>query len=249
MTSIIEFLANLAYWNMGGGTDYTTRLLSNVHEGLPLPDNVTDVQLVAGQYLYYHYGCDGFDDRGWGCGYRTLMTLCSWIRDQKIRSVTDPADLHPVPSNRSIQETLVKIGDKESNFIGSRQWIGSVEVGYIIDSLYDVSCKIIHVNSGAELKNHVKTLSDHFKNLGAPVMMGGETDVSSKGIMGVAEGPTETYLLVVDPHFWGEGKSNSQLQGAGWIKWQTLSDFHMTTFYNLCLPQLPAVSIKGHPAN
>ncbi|XP_064095124.1 ufm1-specific protease 1-like isoform X2 [Macrobrachium nipponense] len=235
--------------NMGGGIDYTTRLLSNVHEGLPLPDDVTDVQLVAGQYLYYHYGCDGFDDRGWGCGYRTLMTLCSWVRDQKMRSVTETSDLHPVPSNRCIQETLVKIGDKESYFIGSRQWIGSVEVGYIIDSLYDVSCKIIHVNSGAELKNHVKTLSDHFKNFGAPVMMGGETDVSSKGIMGVAEGLTETYLLVVDPHFWGEGKNNSQLQGAGWIKWQTLSDFHMTTFYNLCLPQLPAVSIKGHMAN
>lgn len=36
--------------------------------------------LVQGSYEYWHYGCDGLDDRGWGCGYRTLQTLCSWIR-------------------------------------------------------------------------------------------------------------------------------------------------------------------------
>ena len=30
-------------------------------------------------YEYWHYLCDGFDDRGWGCGYRTLQTIASWI--------------------------------------------------------------------------------------------------------------------------------------------------------------------------
>ena len=68
--------------------------------------------------------------QGWGCGYRTLMMLCSWIRDQKQKSHSSPTGLHPVPSNRCIQETLVKIGDKESQFVGSKQWIGSVEVRY-----------------------------------------------------------------------------------------------------------------------
>ena len=28
------------------------------------------VALVSGEYDYYHYLCDGTDDRGWGCGYR-----------------------------------------------------------------------------------------------------------------------------------------------------------------------------------
>ena len=70
-------------------------------------------------------------------------------------------------------------------------------MGFILDTLYDVPCKIIHVNSGADLKNHLKTLKNHFKSFGAPIMMGGETDVSSKGIMGVAESPTEAYLLIV----------------------------------------------------
>ena len=31
------------------------------------------------EYEYWHYYCDGFDDRGWGCGYRTLQTIVSWI--------------------------------------------------------------------------------------------------------------------------------------------------------------------------
>lgn len=31
------------------------------------------------EYEYWHYLCDGFDDRGWGCGYRTLQTISSWI--------------------------------------------------------------------------------------------------------------------------------------------------------------------------
>ena len=31
------------------------------------------------EYEYWHYLCDGFDDRGWGCGYRTLQTIASWI--------------------------------------------------------------------------------------------------------------------------------------------------------------------------
>ena len=55
---------------MGGGIDYTSHLLSNVHEGYCLPDGVTDVQIVAGNSLYYHYGCDGFDDRV--CNLKTL---------------------------------------------------------------------------------------------------------------------------------------------------------------------------------
>ena len=31
------------------------------------------------KYEYWHYCCDSFDDRGWGCGYRTLQTIASWI--------------------------------------------------------------------------------------------------------------------------------------------------------------------------
>ena len=44
-----------------------------------------------------------------------------------------------IPSIPRIQEVLVAMGDKEKEFIGSKQWIGSVEVGLVIDKIYDVS--------------------------------------------------------------------------------------------------------------
>lgn len=43
---------------------------------------------------------------------------------------------------RKIQETLVKIGDKPKEFVGSSQWIGAIELSYILDELLGVS--IIH---------------------------------------------------------------------------------------------------------
>ena len=48
---------------MGGGVDYVCSLLTNPHTALLPPDNAGPTHLVKGDYLYYHYGCDGFDDR------------------------------------------------------------------------------------------------------------------------------------------------------------------------------------------
>ena len=28
------------------------------------------LSLICGSSSYFHYGVDGLDDRGWGCGYR-----------------------------------------------------------------------------------------------------------------------------------------------------------------------------------
>lgn len=46
------------------------KLLPNVHLGLadpPSTDGEKKVRLISGDYLYYHYTCDGFDDvvSGW----------------------------------------------------------------------------------------------------------------------------------------------------------------------------------------
>ena len=59
------------------------KLLENVHRDIPLPFKVSKEEViysVKGDYTYWHYGCDGFDDRGFGCGYRTLQTICSWLK-------------------------------------------------------------------------------------------------------------------------------------------------------------------------
>ena len=40
-------------------------LTRNIAHGLPIPENAdpTTVLTCKGDYDYYHYGCDGFDDR------------------------------------------------------------------------------------------------------------------------------------------------------------------------------------------
>ena len=36
---------------------------------------------------------------------------------------------------RKIQEVLVELGDKGGNFYGSREWIGSIEVGRVLEEM------------------------------------------------------------------------------------------------------------------
>ena len=38
------------------------------------------ISTVQGRYAYHHYMQDKFDDNGWGCAYRSLQTLVSWLR-------------------------------------------------------------------------------------------------------------------------------------------------------------------------
>ncbi|XP_063830751.1 probable Ufm1-specific protease 1 [Ostrinia nubilalis] len=210
----------------------TSKLLVNIHEGIEIQKHLGKVYLVSGNYEYYHYLCDGFDDRGWGCGYRTLQTICSWIN-------FNYKENGEVPSIHQIQEILVGLEDKPKSFLRSRQWIGSFEVCLVIDKLYDVPCKIVHVNKGEDLKTIVNTLVTHFEQLGSPIMMGGDIDCSSKGIMGIhVNQQGDASLLVVDPHYVGKEQSNQFLQSKGWVKWQPLNDFLSSSFYNLCLPQV-----------
>ncbi|KAH7940226.1 hypothetical protein HPB52_022546 [Rhipicephalus sanguineus] len=108
-----------------------TALLEDIHEGLELPQRVRRAACVRGKYAYYHYGCDGLDDRGWGCGYRTLQTICSWVLFQKAGE-----EAKPVPSIAEIQAALVSLGDKEAHFEGSCDWIGSTEVFLCLDHFY-----------------------------------------------------------------------------------------------------------------
>ncbi|KAL5011008.1 hypothetical protein ScPMuIL_013313 [Solemya velum] len=151
-------------------------MLGNVHEGLVCPGSKSST--VVGDYEYYHYGCDGTDDRGWGCGYRTLQSICSWVghqnRPRRHNNVTNaqPDIGNKVPTLPEIQAALVAMGDKPAAFCGSREWIGSFEVCICVDHFRDVACKIVHVKSGSELPKHLDDLQQHFEEFGSPVMMG-----------------------------------------------------------------------------
>ncbi|CAH0724308.1 unnamed protein product, partial [Brenthis ino] len=206
------------------------QLVTDVHDGLQRNFS-NNCYLVNGSYEYYHYFCDGFDDRGWGCGYRTLQTICSWLN-------INYNSTQSVPTIRDVQKILVDLEDKPSSFLGSRRWIGSFEVCLVIDKLYDIPSKIVYVNKGDQLENIVTQLKNHFEKFGSPVMMGGDVDCSSKGIMGIHVDSDRSSLLVVDPHYVGKEPSREFLQNKGWVKWQPLQDFLSTSFYNLCLPQV-----------
>ncbi|XP_032094158.1 inactive Ufm1-specific protease 1 [Thamnophis elegans] len=211
-------------------------LLSTVHLGLPPPGCPHRLALVSGPYHYHHYGCDGVDDRGWGCGYRTLQTMCSWLL---AAGGEGGAARRPVPSLKEIQDSLVKMGDKPPSFSGSRDWIGTVEAALCMDRFYEVPGKLLHIRLGKDLEGELETLYAHFQGGGGPVMMGGGRDHSSKGLLGVCSGPEGHHLLVLDPHFYGRAGSLSrqEAQGKGWVSWRGLGSFEETSFYNLCLPQ------------
>lgn len=228
-------------WGENGAQDKfrkTTRTLSkNVHIGLPIPaTNPVKCSLIKGDYFYFHYGCDGQDDRGWGCGYRTIQTMASWLCHNW--PLPKNANKRP-PSLPEIQQSLVSMGDKPASFLCSREWIGTFEASLVLDHFFDAPCKLVHVRGGGEDLEHVavEELHQHFKKHGCPVMMGGDRDNSSKGILGVCSGGTGSYLLVADPHYYGSQLEQTELQRCGWVAWKSVSSLDQSSFYNLCLPQ------------
>jgi hypothetical protein len=46
-----------------GPGDCTEHLLKNVHEDMKPPTAGGTTTLIQGSYRYYHYGCDGLNDR------------------------------------------------------------------------------------------------------------------------------------------------------------------------------------------
>ncbi|GMJ13705.1 hypothetical protein like AT3G48380 [Hibiscus trionum] len=213
-------------------------LLKDVHIGIP-SSGVSGgiVSLVQGSYEYYHYLHDGFDDSGWGCAYRSLQTIISWFRLQHYSSID-------VPSHREIQQSLVDIGDKDPSFIGSREWIGAIELSFVLDKLLGVSCKVINVRSGSELPEKCRELALHFETQGTPIMIGG--GVLAYTLLGVDynEATGECAFLILDPHYTGSDDVKKIVNG-GWCGWKKSVDskgksfFLQDKFYNLLLPQRP----------
>uniref|UniRef100_K3WTA6 Peptidase C78, ubiquitin fold modifier-specific peptidase 1/ 2 n=1 Tax=Globisporangium ultimum (strain ATCC 200006 / CBS 805.95 / DAOM BR144) TaxID=431595 RepID=K3WTA6_GLOUD len=218
-------------------------VLVNVHEGIP-PSGVPQGKqyLVDGFYGYYHYMQQNMNDKGWGCAYRSLQTLASWLH---LNHYTDKQS----PSHVEIQETLVRIGDKPSSFVKSREWIGSMEVGYVLDELYGVSFRSLNVPSGPRLVEHAQELKHHFETQGTPVMMGGGQLAFTLLGIDYNESTGECAFLILDPHYTGQEDlhviqtKTLALEGYKAIAcgWRKANTFAKSSFYNLCLPQRPAV--------
>lgn len=213
-------------------------LLKDVHLGIS-SSGVSGgvVSMIQGSYEYHHYLQDGYDDSGWGCAYRSLQTIVSWFRLQHYTSID-------VPSHREIQQSLVEIGDKEPAFVGSRDWIGAIELSFVLDKLLGVSCKVINVRSGAELPEKCRELALHFENQGTPIMIGG--GVLAYTLLGVDYNDVsgDCAFLILDPHYTGSDDIKKIVNG-GWCGWKKAVDskgkhfFLQDRFYNLLLPQRP----------
>ncbi|MEQ2281923.1 Ufm1-specific protease 2 [Ameca splendens] len=213
---------------------YKDGYLRNPHAVLTHPtlDN-GKVYFVQGIYSYHHYMQDRLDDNGWGCAYRSLQTICSWFQQQGYVE-------RCVPSHKEIQQALVNVGDKQSSFVGSRQWIGSIEVQAVLDHLLGVTSKIMFVSQGSELASKGRELAHHFLSEGTPVMIGG--GVLAHTILGVAWSETtgEIRYLILDPHYTG-AEDLQVITEKGWCGWKGPDFWDQTAYYNLCLPQRPRV--------
>ncbi|KAK9117403.1 hypothetical protein Sjap_016350 [Stephania japonica] len=263
---LIANAMNFAHTRNGTANDATRKaslLLKDVHVEVPgsgLSGGL--VSLIDGSYEYYHYLQDGFDDSGWGCAYRSLQTIISWFRLQHYTSIK-------VPSHREIQQALVEIGDKDPSFIGSREWIGAIELSFVLDKLLGVSCKIINVRSGSELPEKRRELAMHFETQGTPVMIACDARKSPISIVAIVSALTRNIMiigggvlaytllgvdyndasgdsafLILDPHYTGADDLKKVVNG-GWCGWKKPVDskgrnfFLHDKFYNLLLPQRP----------
>lgn len=226
-----------------GADEDASQRLGNVHLGLPPSGVVGGTQhVVDGSYLYYHYLQDRFDDRGWGCAYRSLQTICSFFLLNNYTS-------KPVPSHREIQQLLHRIGDKPAEFIDSKQWIGSMEVGFYLDSELGITWRNIFTSTGPELAEKARELAAHFDKHGTPVMMGGGNLAFT--VLGVDwnKETGEVKFLILDPHYTGAEDLRTiqakevMMEGyrATPCGWRSPSTFAKNSFYNLCLPERPTL--------
>ena len=65
-------------------------------------------------------------------------TLYSYYLQFEYKNIWDSC-MTSSTSFREIQEALVEIGDKDDSFIGSREWIGAIELSFVLDKLLGVS--------------------------------------------------------------------------------------------------------------
>uniref|UniRef100_A0A1I8N7C5 Probable Ufm1-specific protease 2 n=1 Tax=Musca domestica TaxID=7370 RepID=A0A1I8N7C5_MUSDO len=206
--------------------------LLNTHLGLKA-SGVSEgkLYLVQGNYHYYHYLQQQMQDKGWGCAYRSLQSICSWFL---LQGYTE----RPVPTHLEIQQYLVKIGDKPQNFKGSSQWIGSTEVSMCLQGFLNVDSKILHVSSGAELSTLASDLAMHFQTQGTPIMIGG--GVLAHTIIGIDYNVQtgQIKFLILDPHYTGDDDLQT-IQSKGWCGWKGMDFWDKKSYYNLCLPQRP----------
>lgn len=238
---LLRVVQSLALETQNPKDSLVSNRLLNVHQGLP-PSGIQggSVHMIFGNYEYFHYMQDRVDDSGWGCAYRSLQTIFSWFQKQRYIG-RDP------PTHREIQSTLVSLGDKPAEFVGSRQWIGAIELGFVLETLIGVQSKILTVPSGDDMPSKARELCAHFDSQGTPVMIGG--GVLAYTLLGVHfnQDTGDCAFLILDPHYTGVDDV-LKVRAGQWVAWKRAGEkaaaggelFVSGAFYNILCPQRPA---------
>lgn len=169
--------------------------------------------------------------------------MCSWFA---LCTGAGSARAAAVPDITTIQRTLVALGDRPVSFVGSRDWIGCIEASLVLEALYAVPCRIVHIRRGSDLPYHAAALATHFAQHGTVAMMGGNLDCMAKILLGIRYTPLaaaalpDVQLLVLDPHYVRAAERDAAQRGVEdtglgrHCRWE--SAFDPTSFYNICLP-------------
>eukprot|EP01023_Acetabularia_acetabulum_P065711 TRINITY_DN8738_c0_g1_i4.p1 TRINITY_DN8738_c0_g1~~TRINITY_DN8738_c0_g1_i4.p1 ORF type:complete len:223 (-),score=16.10 TRINITY_DN8738_c0_g1_i4:190-837(-) len=204
-------------------------LVCNIHQYVKNPEQCSHLETVKGNYEFYHFGESGVDDRGWGCAYRSLQTVCSWLHLQGMLQQGS------VPSHQQIQQVLKSSVD---GYKGGHEWIGSWELFMFLDVCHNISSKILNSNSTEEFVAKFQQLHAHFKQGGSPIMIGEGSYANI--ILGVCkDGNGEQMMLILDPHYYGIDDPQQIIQ-QGYCKWMSMKvrDERTGSFNNLLLPQV-----------
>lgn len=159
-----------------------------------------DVYQIQGDFDYYHYTSNGYDDRGWGCAYRSFQMAFSWFR---LAGFTE----RETPSVEQMQEKLHAMDVMDAHFyVGCKQWIGSQEVAWLLEEWIGVSCKFLVCSRGSELVEKARELASHFSTHQTPIVIcGSNLALTLLGIAWNAESGKVSFLIA-DPHYTGKAR-------------------------------------------
>jgi hypothetical protein len=236
----------------GGFLPGSTRIpgiLRDVHLGLgPSTAKGGTAATVQGTYEYFHYmqwtGAGQhkakYDDDGWGCAYRSLMSIISWFRLQGYTSL-------PNPTHYETQKVLVDhCGQDATQLLGKKMWLGSQDLGYYLDHMLGVTCRTEIFKSGDDVAGGGRKLLHHFQTQGTPIMIGGgELAFTLLGV-DFNEKTGDISYLIMDPHY--VGADDLQQIQPKWVGWKSADSlthlntklFKSDTFYSFCLPTRPS---------
>ena len=68
----------------------------------------------------------------------------------------------PAPAGLIQLREPTAAGDKQRSFVGSSQWIGAIELGYVLDTLLGITSRVITVSDGADMDQTARQIAQHF---------------------------------------------------------------------------------------